>query len=111
SAGTGAGAGGQPGPSAAGPRAGGAGAGAARAGVPGSAGTGAGAGAARTGSVPAAARAQRVFIKIAADREQPEVLAALKQLLAEHAGPLATVLFYEREQRTIALSDKVRVKP
>ena len=59
----------------------------------------------------AAARTQRVFIKIAADREQPAVLAQLKVLLAEHAGPLDTVLFYEREQRTIALSDKQRVKP
>ncbi len=60
---------------------------------------------------PQASRAQRFFIKIAADREEPAVLAKLKELLAAHAGPLDTVLFYEREQRTIALTDKVRVKP
>ncbi|WP_313996241.1 DNA polymerase III subunit alpha [uncultured Paenibacillus sp.] len=56
-------------------------------------------------------RPQRLFIKIAADREQPALLAKLKQLLSAHAGPLDTVLFYEREQKTIALSDKGRVKP
>ena len=35
----------------------------------------------------------------------------LKALLAEHSGPLGTVLFYEREGRTIALSERYRVKP
>ncbi|WP_036715889.1 hypothetical protein, partial [Paenibacillus darwinianus] len=58
-----------------------------------------------------AGRTQRLFIKIAAEREQPALLAKLKQLLSAHAGPLDTVLFYEREQKTIALSDKGRVKP
>src|SRR5690606_29138059 len=63
------------------------------------------------GSPRAASRKQRLFIKIAADREQTDVLAKLRQLLAAHAGTLDTVLFYEREQKTIALTDKVRVKP
>ncbi|PZD94056.1 hypothetical protein DNH61_19040, partial [Paenibacillus sambharensis] len=59
----------------------------------------------------AASRAQRLYIKITADREQPALLAQLKQLLASHAGPLDTVLFYEREQKTMVLSEKSRVKP
>jgi DNA polymerase-3 subunit alpha len=56
-------------------------------------------------------KAQRVYIKIAEDREQPALLAQLKALLSGHTGPLETVLFYEREQKTIALNDKTRVKP
>lgn len=36
---------------------------------------------------------------------------AAQQLLAEHPGQLDTVLFYEREQKLIALSDSYRVKP
>jgi DNA polymerase-3 subunit alpha len=58
-----------------------------------------------------AGKAQRVYIKIAEDREQPALLAQLKALLSGHTGPLETVLFYEREQKTIALNDKTRVKP
>lgn len=54
---------------------------------------------------------QRVYIKIAALHEQSTILEQLKQLLAEHPGVLDTVLFYEREQRSIALSDSYRVKP
>ncbi|WP_028611894.1 DNA polymerase III subunit alpha [Paenibacillus harenae] len=54
---------------------------------------------------------QRVYIKIAAENEQPAVLENLKTLLASHSGPLPTVLFYERGQKSIALSDSYRVKP
>ncbi|MGN7454697.1 DNA polymerase III subunit alpha [Paenibacillus pasadenensis] len=67
---------------------------------------------AATASTPArAAAAQRLYLKIKADRETPVVLEQLKTLLAEHAGPLGTVLFYERESRTMALSERYRVKP
>ncbi|MFX3635275.1 MAG: DNA polymerase III subunit alpha [Candidatus Pristimantibacillus sp.] len=54
---------------------------------------------------------QRVYIKIAAQHEESSILEQLKQLLAEHPGVLDTVLFYEHEQRSIALSDSYRVKP
>ncbi|GIO11019.1 DNA-directed DNA polymerase [Cohnella xylanilytica] len=77
---------------------------------------GAAAGAAPAGSAAterrsAAGREQRVYIRIGAQREQPAVLASLKKLLASHPGPLPTLLFYERERRTVALSDELRVKP
>lgn len=52
---------------------------------------------------------QRLFVKIAADNEQPEVLSRLKGLLLSQPGPLDTVLFYERENKMIALSDSHRV--
>lgn len=54
---------------------------------------------------------QRVYVRIDAERERPDVLASLKRLLAAHPGPLPTLLFYEREHRTVALSDELRVKP
>ncbi|WP_338555200.1 DNA polymerase III subunit alpha [Paenibacillus sp. KS-LC4] len=60
---------------------------------------------------PAGRKRQRVYIKLAAAREQLAALERLKQLLAEHPGQLDTVLFYEREQKLIALSDSYRVKP
>ncbi len=55
--------------------------------------------------------AQRLYVKIAADREHPAALERLKALLADHPGPLGTVLFYESEGRTIALSERYKVKP
>jgi len=54
---------------------------------------------------------QRVYIKIAAVHEQPEMLDKLKQLLSIHSGQLDTVLFYEQGQKSIALSHNYRVKP
>ncbi|MGU3473086.1 DNA polymerase III subunit alpha, partial [Paenibacillus sp. D51F] len=55
--------------------------------------------------------AQRLYVKIAADREHPAALERLKALLADHPGPLSTVLFYESEGRTIALSERYKIKP
>ncbi|WP_019422768.1 DNA polymerase III subunit alpha [Paenibacillus sp. OSY-SE] len=55
--------------------------------------------------------AQRVYIKITADRERPELLQELKQLLKTSPGPLPTVLFYEREQQLIALNEAYALKP
>ncbi|MGM0880050.1 MAG: DNA polymerase III subunit alpha [Bacillota bacterium] len=60
---------------------------------------------------PAERKRQRVYIKIVAANEQPAVLAKLKLLLADHSGQLDTVLFYEQDQKSIALSDSYRVKP
>ncbi|GAA0850722.1 DNA polymerase III subunit alpha [Paenibacillus glucanolyticus] len=54
---------------------------------------------------------QRVFVKITADAEQSELLVKLKELLQRHPGPVATVLFYERSQKVLALSDAYRIKP
>lgn len=62
-------------------------------------------------SAPAERRRQRVYIKIATANEQSAVLEQLKELLAAHVGQLDTVLFYEREQKSRALSDSYRVKP
>lgn len=60
---------------------------------------------------PVERKRQRVYIKIVAANEQPAVLAKLKLLLADHSGQLDTVLFYEQDQKSIALSDSYRVKP
>ncbi|MFC0393200.1 DNA polymerase III subunit alpha [Paenibacillus mendelii] len=64
---------------------------------------------------PAAAgsgkRQQRMYIKIASGREEAAALEQLKALLAGNNGPLETVLFYESQQKTVALSDAYRVKP
>ncbi|ACT03103.1 DNA polymerase III subunit alpha [Paenibacillus sp. JDR-2] len=60
---------------------------------------------------PAERKRQRVYIKIIASREHPDVLEQLKKLLADHHGQLDTVLFYEREQRSLALSETYRTKP
>jgi DNA polymerase III subunit alpha len=54
---------------------------------------------------------QRVYIKIAADRESEASLRGLQQLLKGHEGLLGVVLFYEREQKLLALNDSYRVKP
>ncbi|WP_270164765.1 DNA polymerase III subunit alpha [Paenibacillus sp. SYP-B4298] len=58
-----------------------------------------------------AVRRQRLYVKIAAAKEQPALLERLKALILAHSGELDTVLFYERDQRTLALSDRYRVKP
>lgn len=62
------------------------------------------------GSVPERPR-QRVFIRIDEAHERPAALNRLKKLLKAHAGPLPTVLHYERERRTVALSDDYRIRP
>lgn len=59
----------------------------------------------------AAKRPQRLYVKIAAGREDSASLAKLKALLTSSPGLYETVLFYEREGRTLALSDAFRIKP
>jgi DNA polymerase-3 subunit alpha len=54
---------------------------------------------------------QRVYILIDASHEQPATLIRLKLLLKAHPGELMTVLRYERERRTVALSDEYKVDP
>lgn len=54
---------------------------------------------------------QRVFVKITADAEQSELLVKLKELLQQHPGHVPTVLFYERSQKVLALSEAYRIKP
>lgn len=63
--------------------------------------------------VPAgsAGNAQRVFIKITPGAENPALLSRLQALLQTHPGPAATLLFYEREQKLLALSDGYRISP
>lgn len=86
------------------------------------AGTGAAASARAGSAAPAAASAaeqgraprgaeQRVFVKLTPQAEKPELLARLKELLQQHPGPVATVLFYEQQQKLLALSDAYRIKP
>ncbi|MEO3944012.1 DNA polymerase III subunit alpha [Gorillibacterium sp. CAU 1737] len=70
----------------------------------------AGASSLRTTS-PKPARSQKVFIKIRLDREEPDRLVQLQELLQANSGPLPVVLFYERQQKTMALNDKYNVKP
>lgn len=78
-----------------------------------SAGSAAGKGGTATGSATDAVsgKQRRLFIKITAEREQTDVLNRLKELLLNHQGDIDTALFYERENRMIALSDSHRVKP
>jgi DNA polymerase III subunit alpha len=52
-----------------------------------------------------------LYIRIDAPHEQPATLIRLKLLLKAHSGELATVLRYERERRTVALSDEFKVNP
>ena len=52
-----------------------------------------------------------MFVKITADAEQSELLVKLKELLQQHPGHVPTVLFYERSQKVLALSDAYRIKP
>ncbi|HAF98953.1 MAG TPA: hypothetical protein DCK78_11540, partial [Paenibacillus lactis] len=52
---------------------------------------------------------QRVFIKISREAEKPELLVKLKELLQRHPGDMPTVLFYERSQKVLALSDAYRI--
>jgi len=54
---------------------------------------------------------RRVYIKISADREDPGLLKRLQQTLREEKGPLGVILFYERDQRTLALGPDYRVNP
>lgn len=64
-------------------------------------------------AAPAATEAepQRVFIKIPAAAESPQLLKRLKRLLQEHPGSAQTVLFYEKSQKALALSDAYRIQP
>ncbi|MCC2686337.1 MAG: subunit alpha of polymerase [Paenibacillaceae bacterium] len=59
----------------------------------------------------ASASRQRVFVKIGAARENEQALSSLQQLLKQHPGALDVILFYERDQRTLRLSDQYRIKP
>ncbi|MFD0870173.1 hypothetical protein, partial [Paenibacillus residui] len=54
---------------------------------------------------------QRVYIKIDPLHEAPHTLESLQSLLQAQPGLLPVVLFYEREQRTVMLSERYRVKP
>ncbi len=54
---------------------------------------------------------ERVYIRIDEAHEQPATLIRLKLLLKSHAGPVPTVLRYERTKRTVALSDEFKVVP
>lgn len=54
---------------------------------------------------------QRLFVKITAAHEQPQVLERLKKLLLAHKGEVGTALFYENSGRTIALSGDFSISP
>ncbi|MFE4710342.1 DNA polymerase III subunit alpha [Paenibacillus sp. NPDC056722] len=60
---------------------------------------------------PATENGQRVFIKITPHTEESGLLPRLNGLLQAHPGPVATVLFYERSQKLLALSDSYRIDP
>jgi DNA polymerase-3 subunit alpha len=61
---------------------------------------------------PAApAKEERVFVKIAADKEHAFILAKLKEILLAYTGPLQVVLYYENGQKLFSLSEQFHVKP
>ncbi|MEI7024773.1 DNA polymerase III subunit alpha [Paenibacillus sp. y28] len=62
----------------------------------------------RTDNSPAPV--SRVYIKITPQREDPLVLRQLKGLLQQYAGKQEVVLFYEAEQKLLALSQAYRVQ-
>lgn len=59
----------------------------------------------------AAGNAQRLFIKITPASENPALLSRLQELLQAEPGPVPVLLFYERDQRLLALSESYRIKP
>lgn len=69
------------------------------------------AGAGRANGGEAGAASQRFYVRIDAGHEAPSVLKDLQSLLAKHKGPLQTVLFYERDRKSLALNDSYRVLP
>ncbi|SFA90563.1 DNA polymerase-3 subunit alpha [Cohnella sp. OV330] len=69
------------------------------------------AGAGRANGGEAGAASQRFYVRIDAGHEAPSVLKDLQALLAKHKGPLQTVLFYERDRKSLALNDSYRVLP
>lgn len=54
---------------------------------------------------------QRVFVKIATSHEEPTILARLKAILQQHPGSQQVVLYYERNQRSLALGSAFHVEP
>jgi DNA polymerase-3 subunit alpha len=61
--------------------------------------------------IPSVTKQQRVFVKISAAYENQTILARLKLALQEHSGTMQVVLFYEREQKMVALNNQYNVKP
>jgi DNA polymerase-3 subunit alpha len=55
--------------------------------------------------------AQKVYIKVEATKETTKLLNELKALLNQHQGQQEVVLFYERTNKIIVLSDAFKVKP
>jgi len=62
-------------------------------------------------AVSAASGQQRVYVLIDAEHEKPATLIRLKLLLKAHPGKLPTILRYEKDRRTVALSDEYYVDP
>jgi DNA polymerase-3 subunit alpha len=54
---------------------------------------------------------QKVYIRIDESHEQPAKLIRLKLLLKSHPGLYPTLLYYEKEHRTVALSNEHNVGP
>lgn len=54
---------------------------------------------------------QRLYIRIAAHKEKPELLQRLQRLLQQSPGRIGVILFYESSQKTLALSEQYAVKP
>lgn len=52
-----------------------------------------------------------VYIRIHPHLEKPPILLRLKQLLLNHPGSSEVYLYYAKERKTLALSDKYRVQP
>lgn len=69
------------------------------------------AGAGRVNGGEGGAASQRFYVRIDAGHEAPSVLKDLQALLVKHKGPLQTVLFYERDRKSLALNDSYRVLP
>ena len=58
-----------------------------------------------------ASKVQRVFVKIDAQHENESMLGMLQKVLQDHSGLLQVVLFYEKNQKSLALTNQYNVKP
>ncbi|MEK0316303.1 DNA polymerase III subunit alpha [Cohnella sp. 56] len=65
----------------------------------------------RPGAAGPGEGAPRLYVRIDEAHESTGVLKDLQTILAAYPGPLTTVLYYERERKTLALNEAYRIAP
>jgi len=54
---------------------------------------------------------QRLYIKLAADKETPATMSSVHTLIHKHPGQMPVILYYESTGKVVALSEKYNVQP